>query len=54
MRKLRVFLAQLQALFTLKKADEELEDELQEHLRLLTERFVRLGMAPNEDRKSVV
>ena len=48
MPKFRVFLAQVQARFTLKKADEELEDELQEHLRLLTERFVRQGMPPSE------
>jgi predicted permease len=48
MPKLRVFLAQFLALFTLKKADEELEDELQEHLRLLTERFVGQGVPPSE------
>ena len=48
MPKFRVFLAQVQALFTLKNADKELEDELQEHLRLLTERFVRQGMPPSE------
>jgi predicted permease len=48
MPKFRVFLAQVQALFTLKKADEELEGELQEHLRLLTERFVRQGMPPSK------
>src|SRR5271156_5666174 len=48
MLKLGVFLAKVQALFTLNKADKELEDELQEHLRLLSERFVRQGMPPNE------
>ncbi|HYK35051.1 ABC transporter permease [Alloacidobacterium sp.] len=46
MRAVRVFVAKVQALFWQRKANREFDDELQEHLRLLTERFVSQGMSP--------
>jgi len=48
MLRMRAFVAQLQALFAQKKANGEFDDELQEHLRLLTERFVRQGMSTQD------
>lgn len=48
MRSLRIFLARLRAFFSLRKAGAELDEELETHLSLLTERFVRQGMKPEE------
>jgi hypothetical protein len=48
MRRLRAFVARVQALFAQNKANGEFDDELQEHLRLLTERFVSQGMSPQD------
>jgi hypothetical protein len=45
---LRAFVAQVQGLFAQKKANGEFDAELQEHLRLLTERFVRQGMSAQD------
>ena len=45
---LRIFLAKLQSLFRQSKASREFEDELQAHLQLLTERFIRQGMSREE------
>jgi predicted permease len=44
----RIFLAKLQALFRQRKGNHELEEELQAHLQLLTERFFDRGMARQE------
>jgi len=40
------FAAKLRGLFSRKNMDGELNDEMQTHLRLLTERFIRQGMTP--------
>ena len=45
---LRIFLAKLQALFTRSKGNCDFEDELQAHLQLLSERFLRQGMSREE------
>ena len=45
---LRIFFAKLQALLGQNKASHQFEDELQVHLQLLTERFVRQGMSRKE------
>jgi putative ABC transport system permease protein len=41
---LRALAARLQGLFGSRKVDQELDDEIETHLRLLTERYVRQGM----------
>jgi predicted permease len=48
MRAYRIFLAKLRALFAQQKATREFEEEMQEHLQLLTERFLRQGMSPQD------
>jgi predicted permease len=48
MKTIRVFLSRLCALFSQSKANSELDEELETHLALLTERFVEQGMPPNE------
>src|ERR1700733_7169810 len=48
MLRLRALVAKVQALFAQNKANGEFDDELQDHLRLLTERFVRRGMSPKD------
>ncbi len=45
---LRALAARLRGLFRDRKADQELEDEIKTHLRLLTERYVRRGMTEAE------
>lgn len=45
---LRVFAARVQALFARRRADGEFDDEVQGHLQMLTERFERQGMTPEE------
>src|SRR4051812_39281718 len=45
---LRVLLSRVRATFHRSRLDEELDDELREHLALLQERFVRRGMDPTE------
>jgi putative ABC transport system permease protein len=45
---LRALAAKLRGLFRDRKADQELEDEIEAHLRLLTERYVRQGMSEAE------
>jgi len=45
---LRVFAAKLKARFTLDKANREFDDELQAHLQLLTEQYLRQGMPAEE------
>jgi hypothetical protein len=44
MRGLRIFLARVRALFGERKAGAELDEELETHLALLTERYARQGM----------
>jgi predicted permease len=46
--RLRIFAAKLQGLFAKRKAESEFDDEVRDHLRLLTERFVQQGMSPEE------
>jgi len=46
--RLRVFTAKLQGLFGGKHPDSDLDGELQAHLHLLTERYVRQGMTPDD------
>lgn len=48
MRSLRVFLTRVRALCGERKADAELDEELETHLALLTERFVAQGMEPKK------
>src|SRR5262245_5366068 len=45
---LRALAARLRGLFGDRRADRELDDEIETHLRLLTERFVRQGMTEAE------
>lgn len=44
----RIFAAKLSGLFRLRKADRESDDEMRLHLQLLTERFIRQGMCPED------
>jgi predicted permease len=44
----RVFAAKLGGLFNWRKADHESGDEMRVHLQLLTERFIRQGMRPED------
>lgn len=48
MRRIRTFVARIQALFVQTRANRELDDELNEHLEMLTDRFVRKGMSPRD------
>jgi len=45
---LRVLLSRVRATFCRSRLDDELDDELREHLAMLRERFVRNGMDPSE------
>ena len=45
---LRALAARLRGLFGDRRADRELDDEIETHLRLLTERYVRQGMTEDE------
>src|SRR5690242_18177186 len=45
---LRVLLSRIRATLRRSRLDDELDDELREHLALLQERFVRNGMDPSE------
>src|SRR5262245_8336210 len=45
---LRALMARLRGLFGDRKAERELDDETEAHLRLLTERYVRQGMSEDE------
>ncbi|MBO0725746.1 MAG: ABC transporter permease [Blastocatellia bacterium] len=45
---LRAFVARLRGLFGDHRADREFDDEIETHLRLLTERYVRQGMTEDE------
>lgn len=48
MRGLRIFWARMRALLAQSRVNSEFDDELQEHLQLLTDRFVSQGMSPKE------
>ena len=45
---LRALAARLRGLFGDRRADQELADEIEVHLRLLTKRYVRQGMTEAE------
>ena len=45
---LRALAARLRGLFGDRRADRELDDEIETHLRLLTQRYVRQGMTEEE------
>jgi predicted permease len=45
---LRALAGRLRGLFGYRRADQELDDEIETHLRLLTERFIRQGMTEDE------
>ena len=45
---LRLLLSRVRATLRRSRLDDELDDELREHLALLQERFVRNGMNPSE------
>ena len=45
---LRVLAAKVRGLFVQGKADHEFDEELQEHLQLLTERLIRMGVSPED------
>ena len=49
---LRVFVAKLQALFSQGKGNREFDDELQAHLQMLTERYLRQGLLPEQARQA--
>ncbi|MBW8747185.1 MAG: ABC transporter permease [Acidobacteria bacterium] len=44
----RLFAAKLSGMFGRRKADHEFDDEMRLHLQLLTERYIRQGMRPEE------
>jgi len=46
--RLRVFAARLRGLFGNRKPDSDFHHEMQAHLRLLAERFIRQGMTPDD------
>jgi hypothetical protein len=46
--------ARVRALFTAGTLDRELDDELESHLAMLTEDYVRRGMAPAEARRAAL
>jgi hypothetical protein len=46
--RLRIFAAKLKGLLGSRKPGSEFDDEIQIHLRLLTERYIRQGMAPDD------
>ncbi|MGB6686869.1 MAG: ABC transporter permease [Terracidiphilus sp.] len=48
MQTIRIFLSRIGAFFTEKRANREFDAELQEHIRLLAERFEHRGMSPWE------
>lgn len=48
MRSIRQWAAKAIGLVTRKRLDQEFDAEIESHLRLLTERFVRQGMSPAE------
>jgi hypothetical protein len=45
---LRALVARLRGLFGNRRADRELDEEIEMHLRLLAERYVRQGMSEAE------
>jgi hypothetical protein len=45
---LRTLMARLRGLFGDRKADREFDDEIESHLRLLADRYVRQGMTEAE------
>ena len=45
---LRVFMARIRALFGQRRSSGELEDEIQLHVQMLKERFIRKGMEPSD------
>src|SRR5215510_4139064 len=45
---LRALVARVRGLFGDRNADQELDDEIEAHLRLLNERYVRQGMSEEE------
>src|SRR5262245_17497184 len=45
---LRILVAKLRGLFGGRRADQELDDEIETHMRLLAERYVRQGMTEEE------
>ena len=52
MGRLRILVSRLLGLFTGEEANGELDSEIEEHLRLLSERFIRQGMSPEDARKA--
>jgi predicted permease len=48
----RMFVAKLQALFSQGKVNREFDDELQAHLQMLTERYLRQGLLPEQARQA--
>jgi predicted permease len=48
MGRLRVFYERIKELFAQGRANREFEDELEQHLQLLTDRFMSQGMSPRE------
>jgi predicted permease len=47
---IRVFMAKLRGLFGRRRTSHELEDEIQQHIQMLTDRFILQGMASNDAR----
>jgi hypothetical protein len=45
---LRVLLSRIRGTFRRLRLDEELDEEVREHLHMLQERFIRRGMEPTE------
>jgi len=49
---IRVFTARLRGLFGQRRSGHELEDEIQLHIQMLTDRFILRGMAPDDAKAS--
>ena len=54
MRQLRSFMSRIAGLFSGRRADADLEEELQAHLEMETEENIRRGMAPEEARRQAL
>ena len=47
-KQIGILLAKLKRLFSGRNPDFEFDDEMHQHLRLLTERYIRAGMRPGD------
>ena len=52
MTRLRVFISRVRALFTTRRSEAQLNDEIQTHLDLLAEEHMRSGMSADDARSA--